>query len=189
MLETANESILKVVAVDEQGSQLFLCNQSAFADHIHPILKDIHDRIRCPFAVIGSWPAQQFAHTCRESNESIGPDLECMVGNDINCFFGEPGNGPFAMEGMPQKELINDHEVNWVKVIISVSCRILKDSDLLHCVHTFAHHLWEQQASPKKCTTMTSSWYQFLQGTQSVLEQQRSLPVVSRQYTVLLPTK
>ena len=139
VLETADgESILEVVALDEQGSQLLLRNQSAFADHIRPILKDIHDKIRCTFAAIGSWPAQQFAHTCRESDESVGPDLECMVANDIDCFFGEPGNGHFAMEGMPRKELINDHEVNWVKVIISVmSCRILKDSDMSHCVRTY----------------------------------------------------
>jgi hypothetical protein len=65
MLETADdESILEVVALDEQGSQLLHHNQSAFIDHIHPILKDVHDKIQCPFAVIGSWPAQQFAHTC-----------------------------------------------------------------------------------------------------------------------------
>jgi hypothetical protein len=116
-LETADDkSILEVVALDEQGSQLLHHNQSAFIDHIHPILKDIHDKIQCPFAVIGLWPAQQFAHTCQESEESVSPDLECMVTNDIDCFFGGPGNGPFAMEGMPQKELINGNEVNWVKV-------------------------------------------------------------------------
>ncbi len=130
-LETADdESILEVVALDEQGSQLLHRNQSAFIDHIHPILKDVHDKIQCPFAVIGSWLAQQFAHTCRESEESVSPDLECMVKIDIDCFFGEPGNGPFAMEGMPRKELINGNEVNWVKVRHFNLAGLLSNNDI-----------------------------------------------------------
>mmetsp|Transcript_27692 Transcript_27692/g.50147 ORF Transcript_27692/g.50147 Transcript_27692/m.50147 type:complete len:272 (+) Transcript_27692:1502-2317(+) len=53
-----------------------------------------------------------------------------MVANDIDCFFGEPGNGPFAMEGMPRKEPINGNEVNWVKVRHFNLAGLLSNNDI-----------------------------------------------------------
>lgn len=42
--------------------------------------------------------------------------MEYLVANDIDCFFGNAGKGPFAMEGAPKKQMINGNEVNFVKV-------------------------------------------------------------------------
>lgn len=39
-----------------------------------------------------------------------------MVANDIDCFYSKTGIGSFAMEGMLDKEMINDNEVNFMKV-------------------------------------------------------------------------
>jgi hypothetical protein len=115
-LETADdEAVLEVIGLEDQGCQLLIRNQSALSNRIYPTLIDIHNKVGQDFVVIGSWPAQQFAYTCKE-NENVGPDLECLVANDIDCFFRNAEDSPFAMEGAPEKEMINGNEVNFVKV-------------------------------------------------------------------------
>jgi hypothetical protein len=100
----------------EQGSALLLRTQKAMEERIHPILSRLYSKIKQPFAVIGSWSSQQFAHACRDIGENVGLSLGQMVANDIDCFFGTPGSGPFGMKGMPRKEILEENEVNWVEV-------------------------------------------------------------------------
>jgi len=131
LLETFDdEAILQVINLNEQGAELLLHTQLALTDRIRPILTDIHATIGRPFAVIGSWGAQQFARACRDIGKSVGPDLEYMVANDIDCFYGTPGIGPFVMEGVPRKETVNGHEVNWVAVRHFDVSGLLENNDI-----------------------------------------------------------
>lgn len=92
LLETQDDDdMIEVVTRPEQGNLLLLRHETAFSDQILPKLRAIHDKIKRPFAVIGSWPAQQFAQVCRENGENVGPTVDSMVANDIDCFAGEPG--------------------------------------------------------------------------------------------------
>jgi hypothetical protein len=72
---------------------------------------------------------------CRDNEENAcpenaGPDLQHMVANDIDCFFGTSRTGPFIMNGIPRKEMVQEHEVNWVEVQhFSVAC-VLNNNDI-----------------------------------------------------------
>jgi hypothetical protein len=108
----------------------FLNFVKAMDERIRPILSRLYSKIKQPFAVIGSWAARQFVHACRDIGESVGPSLEQMVANDIDCFFGTPGSGPFAMNGMPRKEMMEENDVNWVEVHHFSVAGLLANNDI-----------------------------------------------------------
>ncbi len=172
-LETVDdEAILEVVGLDDQGSQLLLQYQSAVSDHIHPILIDIHNQIKWPFAVIGSWPAKQFACTCRDNGENVGPDLECMVANDIDCFYGKTGIGPFAMEqrdagqGNDQWQWSELHESKTLQPSGIVGQQWYQHHCLCHwsirSEFQVSLHFWWQDLHDDDKTCMQSSYWELI---------------------------
>jgi hypothetical protein len=85
------------------------------SDQIYPTLIDIHKKLDKILLLFTHGQCNSLLIPVKET-ENVGPDLECLIANDIDCFFGNAEDGPFAMEGVPQKQMINGNEVNFVKV-------------------------------------------------------------------------